>query len=281
MAGRRALTRHPRYADHDRETFDAVLDLSEKIATRHFAPHNKKNDAEEPRFDGERVHVIPEVEQALRVFAEAGLIGAARTTKSAAATADRGRECLLRWFQAANVGTAAYPFLTIGNANLLLAYGSKEQIDAFVRPMVEGRFFGTMCLSEPQAGSSLADITTRAVPQDDGTYRITGNKMWISGGDHELSENIVHLVLAKIPGGPAGVKGISLFIVPKFLVEPDGAPGERNDVVLAGLNHKMGYRGTTNTLLNFGEGRTPRAAPRARSATSWARPTTGSRTCST
>src|SRR3712207_3427017 len=111
-----------------------------------------------------------------------------------------------------------------------------------------------MALSEPQAGSSLADITTKAVPQDDGTYRLTGNKMWISGGDHELTENIVDLVLAKIPGGPAGTRGISLFVVPKFLVGDDGGPGERNDVVLAGLNHKMGYRGTTNALLNFGEG---------------------------
>ncbi|OAH12428.1 acyl-CoA dehydrogenase [Streptomyces jeddahensis] len=260
-----ALTRRPRYADHDRHTFDAVLDLSESIATRHFAPHNKQNDAEEPRFDGERVHIIPEVKEALRVFAGAGLTGAAMdyevggqqlpTVVANACTA---------WFQAANVGTAAYPFLTIGNANLLQAHGSKEQVDTYVRPMVEGRFFGTMCLSEPQAGSSLADITTRAVPEADGTYRITGTKMWISGGDHELSENIVHLVLAKIPGGPAGVKGISLFIVPKFLVEPDGTLGERNDVVLAGLNHKMGYRGTTNTLLNFGEGRhTPGGAPGA------------------
>ncbi|MET8331364.1 acyl-CoA dehydrogenase [Streptomyces sp. NPDC005181] len=242
-----------------------MLDLGEAIATRHFATHNKKNDAEEPRFDGERVHIIPEVKQALRVFAEAGLTGAAMdyevggqqlpTVVANACTA---------WFQAANVGTAAYPFLTIGNANLLLSHGSKEQVDTYVRPMIEGRFFGTMCLSEPQAGSSLADITTRAVPQDDGTYRITGTKMWISGGDHELSENIVHLVLARIPGGPTGVKGISLFIVPKFLVEPDGDLGERNDVVPAGLNHKMGYRGTTNTLLNFGEGRyTPAGAPGA------------------
>ena len=127
--------------------------------------------------------------------------------------------------------------------------------------MVEGRFFGTMCLSEPQAGSSLSDVTTRAVPQDDGTYRLFGNKMWISAGDHELTENIVHLVLAKIPGGPAGVKGISLFIVPKVVVE---ARGERNDVVLAGLNHKMGFRGTVNTLLNFGEGvHTPGGQPGA------------------
>ncbi|MEV7027097.1 acyl-CoA dehydrogenase [Kitasatospora sp. NPDC093558] len=260
-----ALTARPRYADHDRDTFDAILDLSAAIATRHFAPHNKKNDAEEPRFDGERVHVIPEVGAALRVFAEAGLVGAAmdyevggQQLPTVVANACRA------WFQAANIATSSYPLLTVGNANLLLAHGSAEQIDTYVRPMVEGRFFGTMCLSEPQAGSSLADITTRAVPQDDGTYRITGTKMWISGGDHELSENIVHLVLARTPGAPAGVKGISLFVVPKYLVRPDGTLGERNDVVLAGLNHKMGYRGTTNTLLNFGEGRhTPGGAPGA------------------
>ena len=120
--------------------------------------------------------------------------------------------------------------------------------------MVEGRWYGTMALSEPQAGSSLGDITTRAVRQDDGSYRLTGTKMWISGGDHELGENIVHLVLAKAPDAAPGTKGISLFIVPKHLVADDGSLGERNDVALVGLNHKMGYRGTTNTLLNFGEG---------------------------
>jgi alkylation response protein AidB-like acyl-CoA dehydrogenase len=116
-----------------------------------------------------------------------------------------------------------------------------------------------MCLSEPQAGSSLSDIVTRAEAQPDGTYRLKGNKMWISAGEHELSENIVHLVLAKVPDENGklipGVKGISLFIVPKKLVNADGSLGERNDVVLAGLNHKMGYRGTTNCLLNFGEGK--------------------------
>jgi alkylation response protein AidB-like acyl-CoA dehydrogenase len=154
---------------------------------------------------------------------------------------------------------SAHPFLTIGNANTLLKCGTREQIETFVKPMMEGRFFGTMCLSEPQAGSSLSDIATRADAQPDGSYRLTGNKMWISGGEHELSENIIHLVLAKIPGPDGklipGVKGISLFIVPKKLVNPDGSLGERNDVVLAGLNHKMGYRGTTNCLLNFGEGK--------------------------
>ncbi|GLW57490.1 acyl-CoA dehydrogenase [Kitasatospora phosalacinea] len=260
-----ALTARERYAEHDRETVDAVLDLSAEIAARHFAPHNKKNDAREPTFDGERVHVIPEVGRALRVFADSGLAGAAmgRAVGGQQLPQVVANACMA-WFQAANVGTAAYPFLTVANANLLLAHGSAEQVDTYVRPMVEGRFFGTMCLSEPQAGSSLADITTRAVPQPDGTHRITGTKMWISAGDHELSENIVHLVLAKIPGGPAGVKGISLFVVPKYLVAPDGSLGERNDVVPAGLNHKMGYRGTANTVLNFGEGRhTPGGAPGA------------------
>jgi len=145
--------------------------------------------------------------------------------------------------------------LSLANANLLANYGTPEQIERFVRPTLAGRFTGTMCLSEPQAGSSLADITTRAEPQADGSYRLFGAKMWISGGDHELAENIVHLVLAKITGAPAGTRGISLFIVPKFLVGDGGGVGERNDVVLAGLNHKMGYRGITNTALNFGEGR--------------------------
>jgi alkylation response protein AidB-like acyl-CoA dehydrogenase len=252
------LTKRERFAEHSRDTFAAVLDLCEELATRYFAPHNKKSDANEPSFDGATVTIIPEVKQALDAVARADLlsmgmdhgIGGAQLP---AAVAGAG----FVWLHAANVSTAAYVLLTLGNANLLARYGSPQQIDAFVKPMLAGRFSGTMCLSEPQAGSSLADIVTRAEPQPDGSYRLFGSKMWISGGDHELTENIVHLVLAKIPGGPAGTKGISLFVVPKFLVDDKGALTQRNDVALAGLNHKMGYRGTTNTVLNFGEGRFP------------------------
>src|SRR3954451_8590479 len=245
------LTKRERFSDHSRDTFDQVLELSEQIATRHFRPHNKKADANEPTFDGERVTLIPDVKAALDVFAQTGLVASAMDAEIGGMQLPHTvAGACFAWFQAANVGTSSYPFLTIGNANLLQKYGAPEIVDAYVRPMVEGRFFGTMCLSEPQAGSSLSDVTTRAEPQEDGSYRLFGNKMWISAGEHELSENIIHLVLAKIPGGPAGVKGISLFVVPKVVVET----GERNDVVLAGLNHKMGYRGTTNTLLNFGEG---------------------------
>jgi alkylation response protein AidB-like acyl-CoA dehydrogenase len=244
-----SLTSRERYADHSRETFDAAMDLAEQIATRDFAPHNRLSDETEPTFDGTNVHLIEEIGKALKKYGDSGLIGAGMDHAVGGMQLPAVvTQVLLGWFQAANVGTSSYPFLTIANANLLLAHGTSEQIETYVKPMVEGRFYGTMCLSEPQAGSSLADVTTKAEPQPDGTYRITGNKMWISAGEHDLSENIIHLVLAKIPGSPPGAKGISLFIVPRVL-----ADGSRNDVALAGLNHKMGYRGTVNTLLNFGE----------------------------
>jgi alkylation response protein AidB-like acyl-CoA dehydrogenase len=255
-----SLAARPRFAEHSRETFDAVLDLAAEVAAEQFAPHNKRGDAEEPTFDGHRVQLVPEVRRALDVLAGTGLIGSSMDEAVGGMQLPHlvSTACFA-WFQAANPGTWAYPFLTIAAANLLRAHGTPAQIDDYVRPMVEGRFHGTMCLSEPQAGSSLADITTRAEPRPDGTHRLFGNKMWISAGEHDLGENIVHLVLAKIPGGPRGVKGISLFAVPKLL-----PGGERNDVVLAGLNHKMGYRATTNTLLNFGEGaHTPGGQPGA------------------
>ena len=249
------LTARKRFSEHSRATFDAILELCADLAEKRFAPHNKLNDAQEPHVVDGRVRMNPEVKIALDAVAEVGLLAATMDAEfGGLQLPELIQAACCAWFAAANTGTWAYAFLTIANANLLLAHGSQAQVEQFVRPMLEGRFYGTMCLSEPQAGSSLADITTRAEPRDDGTYRLFGNKMWISGGDHELGENIVHLVLAKIPGGPAGVGGISLFIVPKYLVNEDGSVGDRNDVALAGLNHKMGSRGTTNALLSFGEG---------------------------
>jgi alkylation response protein AidB-like acyl-CoA dehydrogenase len=249
------LTKRQRFAEHSRETFDGVLDLSEELAEKYFAPHNKKSDAEEPTFDGTSVTVIGEVKAAIDAFAQSDLIGASMDeavggAQLPACVAQAG----FAYVSAANVSTSGYLMLTIANANLISKFGGDEQIERFVKPMLAGRFTGTMALSETQAGSSLADILTRAEPRDDGTYRLFGSKMWISGAEHELTENIVNLVLAKIPGAPAGTKGISLFIVPKYLVDADGSIGERNDVTLAGLNHKMGQRGISNTVLNFGEG---------------------------
>ncbi|MBB5913033.1 butyryl-CoA dehydrogenase [Nocardia transvalensis] len=259
------LTARERYREHSRETFDQVLELSRELAAKHFAPHNREGDLHEPTFDGDKVHLLPAVKQALDAFGEAGLVGAAMDERVGGMQLPHTVfTACMAWFYAANVATTSYAMLTMGNANLLAAHASDEQIDRFVRPMLTGRYFGTMALSEPQAGSSLADITTRAVPQEDGTYRLFGRKMWISGAEHELSENIVHLVLARIPDAPAGTRGISLFIVPKYLVAADGAVGEHNDIVLAGINHKMGWRGTVNTAPVFGDGAyTPGGQPGA------------------
>jgi alkylation response protein AidB-like acyl-CoA dehydrogenase len=249
-----ALTARDRYEDHNRESFDAAMDLAEKIAEDYFVPIRRTVDLNQPDWDGEKVVMIDEIKRAYDAVAEAGLIcpdqgyemgGMQLPLVVAAAT-----QGLLT---AAASTTNGYHGLTAANANLIEAHGSQEQIDTWVPRLRSGEFAGTMALSEPQAGSSLADIRTKAVPQDDGTYRLYGNKIWISGGDHELSSNIVHAVLARIEGAPAGVKGISLFICPKFLLNEDGSPGARNDVQLAGLFHKMGGRGQTSTALNFGE----------------------------
>ncbi|MEE6168735.1 MULTISPECIES: acyl-CoA dehydrogenase [unclassified Mycolicibacterium] len=241
------LTKLDRFAEHSRETFDGVLELSEQLATRYFAPHNKLSDANEPSFDGQTVTLIPEVKAAWDAFAAADLLAMGMDAEIGGAQLPAVvAQAAFTWIAAANVSTSGYVMLTIANANLLAHFGTPEQIETYVKPMLAGRFSGTMALSETQAGSSLADITTRAEPAGDGSYRLFGSKMWISGAEHELTENIVNLVLAKIPGGPAGTKGISLFIVPKYL-----ADGTRNGVAISGLNHKMGQRGITNTVLNF------------------------------
>ena len=250
-----SVTAWPRFAEHGRATFDAALETAGKIATEKFAPHNRKADLNEPTFDGKHVNMIPEVGEALHAFNDAGFLSATQDFD------DNGMQlpwtvaqACLAWFHAANVSTAAYPFLSMANGNLMEAFGSAQQKARYLPGIRSGRFSGTMCLSETQAGSSLSDIRCSAVKQSDGSYRLRGSKMWISAGEHELSENIIHLVLARIEGAPPGVKGISLFIVPKFRVNDDGSLGERNEVALAGLNHKMGYRGTTNCVLSFGEG---------------------------
>ena len=257
-----ALLSAPRFAAHSRETFDAVIDSCERLGEDVLAPCHALSDREEPVFDGESVRLPDAVAAAVRALADSGLV---------AATQDEAvggmqlpvlvEKAALAWLYAANIGACAYPALTLGNASLLLAHGSAAQVEAFALPQLRGEWTGTMCLSEPQAGSSLSDITTRAEHERDGAlgpqYRLSGRKMWISGGEHTILGNIVHLVLAKVPDAdgrlPPGTRGISLFIVPRTLTAGEG--GERNDVSLAGINHKLGYRATVNCALNFGEGR--------------------------
>lgn len=249
-----SLRQRPRFSQHSRETMLAAVDTALAIAEEKFAPHNRKADEHEPTFDGERIHLIPEVKEALDAYIAAGFLSAGEDLENGGmqlpATVSRTCQAI---FAAANVATTAYASLTIGNAALLAAFGSPEQKERYLRHLLSGRFFGTMALTEPHAGSSLGDILTTATPNADGSYSLRGTKIFISGGDHDLSENIVHLVLGRIRGSPPGVKGISLFIVPKYRVGPDGSIGEPNDVTLAGLFHKMGYRGTTSTQLSFGE----------------------------
>ncbi|HRD95478.1 MAG TPA: acyl-CoA dehydrogenase family protein, partial [Rubrivivax sp.] len=266
-----SLLERERFADHSAQTFTSVLDTCERMAREKFAPFNRLADTQEPHFDGQRVHLPQATHDALAAYVQSGMLAAAQDYD----VGGMQLPCVIEmaanaFFSKASVALGGYGMLTSGNASLLMAHGTAVQREVFAKALFAGRWFGTMCLSEPQAGSSLSDVATRAEP--DGAdfeadplgprYRLRGNKMWISAGEHEITENIVHLVLAKIPGPDGkvvpGTRGISLFIVPKHLVDSQARlTGERNDVALAGLNHKLGYRGTVNTLLNFGEGRFP------------------------
>ncbi|MDH4062287.1 MAG: acyl-CoA dehydrogenase family protein, partial [Aquincola sp.] len=243
-----SLLARPRFAEHSRETFAAVLDACERIARDKFAPFNRLVDIEEPRVDGERVILPRATHEAWRAYAGSGMLAAAQSAQWGGMNLPYVVEAAANAFFARASVSISAALLTVGNANLLLAHGTPSQKAVFARAEFEGRWAGTMCLSEPQAGSSLSDVATRALPDGDEfeadplgpRYRLTGHKMWISAGEHEITENIVHLVLAKIPGPDGklvpGTRGISLFIVPKRLVTADGAlTGERNDITLAGL----------------------------------------------
>jgi alkylation response protein AidB-like acyl-CoA dehydrogenase len=249
-----ALTGYPRYAEHDAASFSATLDAALRLAHERFAPIAALTDIDEPKMVGERVVLPPQTKSALDAYIASGFLSAYFDEEDGGAQLPfLLTTAISAVFSAANAGVVGYAALTAGAANLLIAHGTPAQKAAYVPHMLSGRFFGTMCLSEPQAGSSLADITTRATPQPDGTYHLSGSKMWISGGQHDLAQNIIHLVLARIDGAPAGAAGISLFIVPRNHIAPDGSVGARNGVSLVGLNHKMGNRATVNTALNLGE----------------------------
>ncbi len=268
-----SLNKRERFTDHSRETFDAVLDTCERIAREKYAPFNRLVDTQEPQFDGEKVILPQATHDAHAAYVASGMLSAAQDYSRDGMQLPYAVEAAANAFFACASVSIGSNMLTAGNAGLLLVHGTQKQKEVFADNEFSGRWAGTMCLSEPQAGSSLSDITTRATPDIGSTlgddwqndvlgprYRLKGNKMWISSGDHELTENIIHLVLAKIPDPSgklvAGTRGISLFIVPKKIVNVQGElTGERNDVALAGLNHKLGWRGTTNTLLNFGEGK--------------------------
>lgn len=257
------LLARERFEHVDIDDIWSVLQIATRIGENELAPHLRASDTDEPRIDASGdVVVHGDVADAVRLIGQSGLFSGPFELESGGLQLPHVvHATALGTLMAANLSTACFPLLTVGNAQLLCAHASPAQVAAFAEPQIAGEAMGTMCLSEPHAGSSLGDIRTRAV--EEGTdelgrrFRIAGNKMWISGGDHDVTENIIHLVLAKVPDEngdlPMGSRGISLFVVPKIL--PDG---QRNDVTVSGLNHKLGYRGIPNTALNFGEGR---AAP--------------------
>ncbi len=265
-----SLAVRERFSDHSRETMDAVLDTCERIAREKYAPFNRLVDVQEPHFDGDKVILPQATHDAHKAYAASGMLSAAQDYEMGGMQLPYSVEAAANAFFACASVSIGSGMLTTGNANLLMTHGTALQKEVFSKNEFSGRWSGTMCLSEPQAGSSLSDVATRAIPDGAGfendplgpRYRLKGNKMWISSGEHELTENIIHLVLAKIPDEHGklvpGTRGISLFIVPKKMVNTAGElTGVRNDVALAGLNHKLGWRGTTNTLLNFGEGKFP------------------------
>ena len=254
------LFERPRFREHGTEAINAIISLAQQLAEEELVPVLRASDAFEPSLDAQgNVHVLPEVVRAARQIAEAGLFRAVFDEAMGGLQLPHlVYVSAMGLLMSGTIATPSFMLLTVANARLIVNSGNAAQIEQFAKPQIAGAAFGTMCLSEPQAGSSLGDIRTRAIPDGEDNlgkrFRIAGNKMWISAGDQDVTDNIVHLVLAKIPAPDGklveGSRGISLFIVPKIL--PDGS---RNDVTVAGLNHKMGYRGLPNCALNFGEGR--------------------------
>lgn len=243
------LTECPYFSDHSKETFTLILEAAEQIAEKSLYPIFGEMDREEPQLIDGQIRIHPGMKSVIRKFGEDGWINAIFPYE------EGGQQ--LPWtihlaagfiFQAANYSASVFPFLTTGAANLIRTFGSWELKEKFIPKMYAGKWQGTMALTEPDAGSSLSDLTTTAYPTElPGVFKIKGQKIYISAGDHDACENIIHLMLARINGAPAGTKGISLFVVPKIRL--DGTP---NDVLTQGIYHKMGYKGAPIAHLMIG-----------------------------
>ena len=248
-----ALTKHDYYSQHNRKMFDMVLDAGMKLAGKLLFPLFEEMDRQPPEFEAGQVKVHPQVRELMKQYGEGGWIASTFPEEfDGEQLPALVANCCNMMFSAANYSGAAFPGLAAGAARLITNFGSQELIDRYVPKMLAGEWQGTMALTEPQAGSSLSDITTMANPTDHGGYLIKGQKIFISAGDHDGVDNVVHLMLAKIPGGPPGVKGISLFVVPKYRFDDNGKL-VFNDIAVSQIYHKMGYRGCPITELAIGE----------------------------
>jgi alkylation response protein AidB-like acyl-CoA dehydrogenase len=248
-----ALSKHEKYSEFNKKTVDLIISEARNLAIKEILPTFKEGDEQGCRLENGQVFVPESFKRAYDLFVEGewlampedpeyGGQGMPRTISLAAAD----------YFNGANYAFMMYPGLTHGAALLVEAFGTERQKRLFLKNMFTGKWTGTMLLTEPEAGSDVGNLSTSAVKNEDGTYSITGNKIFISAGEHDLVENIVHPVLARIEGAPAGTKGISLFLVPKYRVNADGSLGEFNDVVCTGIEHKMGINGNATCSLTLG-----------------------------
>ncbi|MBW2562073.1 MAG: acyl-CoA dehydrogenase, partial [Deltaproteobacteria bacterium] len=247
------LTQYPYYADHSREVFDMVLDTALKMGEDLYKPYFEEMDRLPTELVDGRVKVHPHVRTILKECGAGGWIGAEFPYEAGGQQLPLTITLLSEFiFNAANYSAAVYTGLTTGAAGLIESFGTEEMKEQYLPKMMSGEWQGTMALTEPQAGSSLSDIACTAEPTDKGYYKLKGQKIFISAADHDGVDNIVHLLLGKIKGAPAGVKGISLFVVPRERITESGG-FEFNDVNSAGIYHKMGYRGSPIVQLSLGE----------------------------
>ncbi|MEX8505085.1 acyl-CoA dehydrogenase [Leptothrix ochracea] len=254
LAGLEQLTQLPAFEAAGLDTAAAVLEECAKFNEGVVAPLNREGDIHPSSFDGGEVRTTPGFKEAFEQFGAGGWQGLQHPEDFGGQGLPKaiGAACI-EMINSANLSFALCPLLTDGAIEALLTAGSPEQQQTWIPPMIEGRWTGTMNLTEPQAGSDLAAVRTKAEPQPDGSYKIFGTKIFITYGEHDMAENIVHLVLARVVGAPEGVKGISLFIVPKFMVNADGSLGARNDAHCVSIEHKMGIKASPTAVLQFGD----------------------------
>ena len=254
LAGLDGIAALPGFEDHGQETAEAVLEESAKFCEGVVAPLNVPGDKHPSAWKDGEVSTTPGFKQAFEQFAAGGWQGVVHPVEHGGQGLPKliATGCM-EMLHAANLSFALCPMLTDGAIEALLTAGSDELKRIYLEKMISGQWTGTMNLTEPQAGSDLAAVRTRAERQDDGRYRIFGTKIFITYGEHDMAENIVHLVLARVPGAPEGVKGISLFVVPKYRVNADGSLGERNDAHCISIEHKLGIKASPTAVLQFGE----------------------------
>ncbi|WP_207477982.1 acyl-CoA dehydrogenase C-terminal domain-containing protein [Arenibaculum pallidiluteum] len=242
----------PGHEEHTPDLIEAVLEEGARICENELFPLNQPGDEEGCRFENGVVYTPKGFKEAYRTFREGGWTGLSADPAYGGQGLPNTVQFVMEEFtSSANLSFGMYPGLSHGAYNALYRWGTQELRDLYLPRLVDGTWSGTMCLTEAHCGTDLGLIRTRAVPAEDGSYRITGTKIFISAGEHDLTENIVHLVLARLPDAPAGTKGISLFVVPKFLPGPDGALGPRNGAFCGSIEHKMGIKASSTCVMNF------------------------------